>query len=125
MEQIQTSQEKFNDISTAAAVAAASAAVTATAGIMRELGDIKVAQGKNDTEIKNIGSSVQEIKADVKEIKALYVTHSELRTFQHSIEAVDKDHEMRLRTAEKIYRYGLGALGLAQLALGTYIALKK
>ena len=118
---MEAQQDNVNQIAAAASVAAAAAAVTATSGIMKELSDIKVAQAKNDTEIKNIGSSVQEIKADVKDIKALYVTHDELGVFQTSVNNIDKDHELRIRTSENFYRYGLGALYLLNIVIGWYL----
>jgi hypothetical protein len=118
---MEAQQENVNQIAAAASVAAAAAAVTATSGIMKELSDIKVAQAKNDTEIKNIGASVQEIKSDVKEIKALYVTHSEMKIYKDDVNSIQKDHEARLRSNETLLRYGLGALWVIQLLIGWYL----
>jgi hypothetical protein len=118
---MEDSQDTINKIAAAAAVAAAAAAVTSNAAIMKELSAIQVAQGKNDTEIKNIGESVKEIKSDVKDIKALYVTHDELKVFQNSVNNIDTDHETRIRTSENFYRYGLGALYLLNIVIGWYL----
>ena len=113
----------MTNAASAAASAAAVAAVTANAAIMKELSDIKVSQGKNDTEIKNIGMSVQEIKSDVKDIKALYVTHAEMGVFKKSVDDIDKDHEDRLRTSEKFYRYGLAGVIILNTLIGYWIVI--
>ncbi len=108
----------------AAATAAAVAAVQANAAIMQQLSDIKVAQGKNDTEIKNIGVTVIEIKSDVKDIKKLYVTHDELNAYMKNIDAIDRDHEKRLRWSEGMLKYGLGFVAAIEFGIMIYLALK-
>lgn len=116
-------QQDYNAIATAASVAASAAAVSSTAGIMKELSEIKIAQAKNDTEIKNIGATTTEIKTDVKEIKALYVTRAELKTFINMVDDIDKDHEARIRWGEATIKYGLGFLGAVQVALVIYLTI--
>lgn len=113
--------DEMTNAASAAASAAAVAAVTANAAIMKELSDIKVSQGKNDTEIKNIGLTVIEIKGDVKDIKQLYVTHAEFATYRKEVDAVQKDHESRIRTSEMWYRYGIAAVVIINAIIGWYL----
>jgi hypothetical protein len=118
---MEANQDNVNQIAAAASVAAAAAAVNSTAGIMKELSDIKVAQAKNDTEIKNIGASVQEIKSDVKDIKMLYVTHAELNSFIGATDKIDDDHERRVRRLELWGTLAIGGLWVIQLLIGWYL----
>ena len=118
---MEDAQDGINKIAAAAAVAAAAAAVTSNAAIMKELSDIKVQQGKNDTNIVNISRNIDTIQSDVKEIKALYVTHAELAVFQKGVDEVDRDHVSRIRVSEKWYRYGLAGVFILNTLIGYYL----
>jgi hypothetical protein len=118
---MEETQDTINKIAAAAAVAAAAAAVTSNAAIMKELSAIQVQQGKNDTNIINISKNVDDIRSDVKEIKALYVTHAELSVFQSAVNDMDKDHEKRLRNHDSMIKYGVGALYVLNIIIGWYL----
>lgn len=81
--------------------------------ILKELSDIKASLAVNTSETNNIKSSINEIKIDIKEIKALYITHDEFKT----VTKTDEDHESRLRSLEGKVWKAIGALSIAQVII--------
>lgn len=83
------------------------------AAILKELSDIKSSLAVNTAETANIKTHITDIKTDIKEIKALYVTQSEYKTGRD----LAVDHETRLRTLESRVWKAIGALAIVQTVI--------
>jgi len=83
------------------------------AAILKELSDIKSSLAVNTSETANIKNHITEIKTDIKDIKALYVTQSEYKSGRD----LANDHETRLRTLESRVWKAIGALAILQIVI--------
>ena len=100
------------------AAAAVLAAATATAGIMKELSDIKTVQAVAANQSQNTNETVREIKTDVKEIKqkqGQYLTRPEHEAYIKEAEKKNDDYEGRIRRLEKYGSIAIGAILLLQI----------
>lgn len=83
------------------------------AAILKELSDIKSSLAVNTSETANIKNHITDIKADIKDIKALYVTINEYKSGRETV----SDHETRLRTIESRVWKAIGALAILQIVV--------
>ena len=103
--------------------------------ILKELSDIKVSLGVNTNETQNIKSSIGEIKSDIHEIKANYITQEQhtqlvtnLNTHSSANDKTTADHENRIRNNEtnitKIMTWGSALvllIGIVEFLLNKFI----
>ena len=110
--------KKENENQTAVNLALSTA--NTTAGIMKELSDIKANLATNTEKTTNIGQIVNEIKQEQKEARNIYVSITDYNVNHKTLADIQSDHEKRIRFVEKAIWWGFGALAVLQVVLKIY-----
>ena len=85
--------------------------------ILKELSDIKESLAINTTETANIKASMTEIKSDIREIKADFVSRREFVDTLEKVKVKNDDIETRMRSSETREWKFIGALICCQILI--------